>query len=167
MTRLLTVLALLLATLSFTPAAQSAPEAPTADPVACDWHQTFAEEVLALDGNFDAWRVASLDEYAVDGNEPFGRVSYDDMIASINPDVPCETLPSVLKHEWMHLQQGRTHGDGGPDSELVADCGSQLLGSDVTPYISPDSPAYLGPCQLEHVVAALKLVLSGPDVERA
>jgi len=50
-------------------------------------------------------------------------------------DLPCEWVPSVAMHEWMHLATWETYGEypeaiehGESVTELIADCGSQVLG---------------------------------------
>jgi hypothetical protein len=61
----------------------------------------------------------------------------------IAADAPCGLILSVTNHEWMHVQQARKFGTnvavfdayGADGVEMVADCGSQLLGSTDTPYI--------------------------------
>jgi hypothetical protein len=50
----------------------------------------------------------------------------------------------VVNHEWMHVQHGHKWGSnerlfqavGEFEVEMVADCGSMLLGSTVTPSIT-------------------------------
>lgn len=68
----------------------------------------------------------------------------------VNPDVPCDSVASVVRHEWLHLQQVDMYGPGlgaltlGRDRvEIVADCGSLLLGSTNSPYVPEllDEPA--------------------------
>lgn len=71
-------------------------------------------------------------------------VSTVDVGVTISEIVPCDRdlILSVVNHEWMHTQQFRETPDRrqrlreyGRDIETIADCGSLLLGSTVTPYL--------------------------------
>jgi hypothetical protein len=62
-------------------------------------------------------------------------------MGAISPETPCDTVASVVYHEWVHLQQYRHYGPdfgasvlGQDRVEIVADCGAWLLGSTYTPY---------------------------------
>lgn len=85
------------------------------------------------------------DWYASGGDaieEYGGYTDFDERYAVVNVDEPCRVVTDIVCHEWMHLQQVRLHGDGdgvrrayGGRMEMVADCGSRLLGSAYTPYV--------------------------------
>ena len=95
-----------------------------------------------------AERLAELGEvgkstWSVD-HEPnpnyFGYVPAPNVV-QLSPEIPCEKIDSVVNHEWMHLLQERTYPGRAQRAygehetyELVADCGSKLLGSSFTPY---------------------------------
>jgi hypothetical protein len=63
----------------------------------------------------------------------------------VSRETPCDRVlvTSIVNHEWVHTQQfkkySKNHIPRGYDLEGVADCGSRLLGSVVTPYIG-DAP---------------------------
>jgi hypothetical protein len=76
-----------------------------------------------------AWVIGETSYFAEAGP---GRVT-------VAPTVPCFVFRSVVVHEWMHLSQYADHPD--PDSvwtragvELIADCGTLLLGEWYRPY---------------------------------
>lgn len=56
----------------------------------------------------------------------------------VSTKAPCWAVPSIVRHEWMHQQQfsyfGAAHMPA--DTEIEADCGSWMLGSSFTPYIT-------------------------------
>jgi hypothetical protein len=72
-----------------------------------------------------------------------GNIDLDSGRGYVNTATPCELVGDVVRHEWMHLQQLRMHGGSweaaaqyyGSYVELVADCGSMLLGSAYTPNV--------------------------------
>ncbi len=59
---------------------------------------------------------------------------------TISEAAPCDAIRTIVNHEWMHTRQfllypdraQQAHGDA---FEIVADCGSMLLGSPTTPYL--------------------------------
>lgn len=57
----------------------------------------------------------------------------------VSTEAPCRMVPSIVRHEWMHQRQMRWFGWSAlsqrPDIEIMADCGSWMLGSRYTPYI--------------------------------
>jgi hypothetical protein len=68
----------------------------------------------------------------------------DEHLVIVSPIVTCAEMPSVVNHEWMHVQQGWKYGSSGRvygaygafEVAMVADCGSMLLGSTLTPYVT-------------------------------
>ncbi|MBE1575081.1 hypothetical protein ACFORH_42890 [Amycolatopsis roodepoortensis] len=59
---------------------------------------------------------------------------------TISDTAPCDAIVTVVNHEWMHARQealfpGRAMRAYGEAFEIVADCGSMLLGSPITPYL--------------------------------
>ncbi|WP_007025174.1 hypothetical protein [Saccharomonospora iraqiensis] len=67
------------------------------------------------------------------------------LLVILNRDaIDCDEVRDVVLHEWIHLQQARTHNTwdavqaaygGQQQAEIVADCGARLLGSELTPYL--------------------------------
>jgi hypothetical protein len=64
-------------------------------------------------------------------------------MGATSPKIPCDTVPSVVYLEWVHLQQYRHYGPdfgasvlGQDRVEIVADCGAWLLGLELHP-VSP------------------------------
>lgn len=150
------LIALIVVAVLAAPTAQAKPVSPSA----CDWHQTFASEIVALDGSTDAWRIAEVPQW--------GQVSYSEQVARIDPATPCTLLPDLIAHEWLHLMQARIYADvharyDGDDAERVADCGAKLLGSRATPYIDSEwsYPAYVGPCHSIDMAEAIGLIVRG------
>lgn len=78
------------------------------------------------------WHIQRLDfpaAAATDPNAPYP--------VYISPTAPCAWIPSIVHHEWMHVQQmSYPLSYSGRDIEIEADCGSWLLGSTVTPYLA-------------------------------
>jgi len=58
----------------------------------------------------------------------------------VSRETPCDydLVISVVNHEYMHTLQYQSHKKFA-DFEKVADCGSRLLGSRVTPYLGDDA----------------------------
>jgi hypothetical protein len=54
----------------------------------------------------------------------------------VSRETPCDydLVTSVVRHEYMHVLQYRVNAFP-DDFEQIADCGSRMLGSKVTPYI--------------------------------
>ncbi|MQA62289.1 MAG: hypothetical protein GEU86_12485 [Actinophytocola sp.] len=104
------------------------------------------------------WSIEEID----DDRNPFGKAK--DGLVVISPQAPCEMVADIARHEWMHLQQRRHHDSpkayyGGQERvELIADCGSMLLGSTVTPYLDPERHAYIGQCQPGDYAEARRLI---------
>ena len=70
-------------------------------------------------------------------------------VVYVSPHTPANRLLDVVRHEWVHVQQGRVYGGfaqadkalaplGG--IEVVADCGARTLGAGWTKYIKHCSP---------------------------
>jgi hypothetical protein len=139
-----TIAALLLSALTviFPPASPSRADQPAP---ACVWHDEFERTIRELGDEAAEWTVTDgpIMRHEAWGNEAaWGLVTRADGKAYINPAVPCRNVADVVRHEWMHRQQhrmyGPDHGDlelGASRVELVADCGSKLLGSTNTPYL--------------------------------
>lgn len=76
---------------------------------------------------------------------PAGRgvTLIDEHKVKISATVTCALMRDVVAHEWMHTLQGHKYGTNDRvyaaytafEVEMVADCGSMLLGSAWTPYI--------------------------------
>jgi hypothetical protein len=118
--------------LSVVQAEQPATAEPACDPAAVMNHRL---DELGRSGY--AWTIEPLEGYR-------GLADIDAHRVKISPKVGCDLMPSVVNHEWMHVQQGHKWGSserlyqavGEFEVEMVADCGSMLLGSTVTPYIT-------------------------------
>jgi hypothetical protein len=61
--------------------------------------------------------------------------AYAPNVIAMDPSVDCGWVPSIALHEWMHLATWEAYGEyphgsenGETVAELVADCGSELLG---------------------------------------
>jgi hypothetical protein len=79
----------------------------------------------------------------IDDEHHAGFTMFGEPLVVISSAVTCEQMPTVVNHEWLHVRQARAFPEnterafGGPEEiELIADCGSQLLGSTYTPYLS-------------------------------
>lgn len=113
----------------------SAAPAPAAP---CAWHTQLDATLAELGERPADWTVTDIaGGYA-------GRSDLDRLRSYVDRDVPCSWVDSVVRHEHMHLQQGRMLG--GLDAtlaeygsmarlEFVADCGSEMLGAAHTPYV--------------------------------
>jgi hypothetical protein len=118
--------------LSVVQAEQPAAAEPECDPAAVMNHR-----LDELDRSGYAWTIEALEGYR-------GLADIDARRVTISPKVGCDLMPAVVNHEWMHVQQGHKWGSserlfqavGEFEVEMVADCGSMLLGSTVTPYIT-------------------------------
>lgn len=118
-----------------TPAVADAPAGPVA---ACVWSDELHDTIRDLGSDPARWSVVPHDEV------PHGYGAYVDYSRGsvvVGDGLPCDTVADVVRHEWMHVQQVRMHGgaDGirralGDRDEIVADCGSWILGSSYTPY---------------------------------
>ncbi|QWF81117.1 hypothetical protein HUW46_04543 [Amycolatopsis sp. CA-230715] len=114
-----------------------------------------------------------LDELGRDGydwiitsnalGENRGRADIDNRIVRIRTTVGCDYMSSVVTHEWVHVQQGHRYGDdlgrtydafGAHELEMVADCGSMLLGSPKHPYVDDAG----GVCSPYEVDTARRLI---------
>lgn len=133
---LLALAAVLLAGAS--PTGPTPAAAAPAQPAACDWDTELLRALDELGEHPPRWTITDH----VD--DRLGSTDLDELTATIDPDTPCPMVASVVRHEWMHLQQGWTHGGlaaavehygGRAELEVVADCGSMLLGSQHTPYV--------------------------------
>ena len=134
------------------PALRSAPT-----PAPCAWDDQLQDTLTRLGEDPKDWTVTNIKGgYA-------GWTDLDMLRVHLDRDDPCTWLPSVVTHEWMHLQQGRMFGGkqatyaaygGAARLELVADCGSMLLGSEHTPYIDKTA----GGCSASDLAAARDLI---------
>jgi hypothetical protein len=118
------------------PPATATPSAvATCDPAAVMNHRL---DELGRDGYTWTIKPSPLDdEYHL------GLTGFDEPIVIISDKVTCDLMTTVVNHEWLHVQQAHTypgHVDeaygGRAEVELIADCGSMLLGSRYTPYIT-------------------------------
>lgn len=164
--RLLTLTCIIAALLAATygPNA-SAPEparASAAAPPACDVRAEMERAVATLDHDPGSWQVRDLSYLDIKAS---GTVDLATDTAYVSPEARCEVIPSIVNHEWMHLQQGRVHGGwtetaaaygSGDQAELIADCGSLLLGSQYTPYVD-DMTGERG-CSIAELTAAQHLI---------
>ncbi|GAB3154347.1 hypothetical protein GCM10027258_58060 [Amycolatopsis stemonae] len=113
-----------------------APEPAAAAP-ACD-RAALVDARLAQLGRFGVeWHVGPTRADAWGVSTTYAGVTISEL-------VPCDRdlILSVVNHEWMHTQQFRETPDRrqrlreyGRSIETIADCGSLLLGSTVTPYL--------------------------------
>lgn len=129
-------------TVWFAAQAGGQPAANAASPTvlaSCVWDDELTRTLAELGEHPGNWTITDLD------GGYLGRARLDEDRALIDRDTPCDYVSSVVKHEWMHLQQGRKFGGkraayaaygGSADRlELVADCGSMLLGARHTPFV--------------------------------
>lgn len=115
--------------------AAAGPDRPA--PAACDWQHEYRSTLTALGENPADWTVEPLDG-------PWGLADLDALTAAIDPRVKCDVVSSVVKHEWIHLQQGRVYGADGATAfygthdrlEMAADCGARILGAVYAPYLT-------------------------------
>lgn len=117
-------------------------------PASCDWQHEYHRTLTQLGESVSDWRVTQL---ALGRG---GQTLMDQAHAEVDPDVACVDVSSIVKHEWVHLQQVRVYGSypavmayyGSIDRmELAADCGARLLGATYTTYLDRvgDCPAGL------------------------
>ena len=105
----------------------------------CVWLDEFNDTIHQLGSNRAVWDIvepAELPDPRYAAYTEFGHGT-----VKVRADQRCEDVSDIVRHEWMHIQQVRMHGGGseirqayGDRVEIVADCGSWLLGSDYTPY---------------------------------
>ena len=139
MLRVLVILGLVLVVLqapAHPPVGTSGPAA-AAIPV-CDWNLKFHGTLTELGEDEADWRITQL---------PVGRggqALMDQGRAEVDPDVDCRDVSSLVKHEWVHLQQARVYGSqlaatafygSSEQLEVAADCGALRLGAEYTPYL--------------------------------
>jgi len=104
---------------------------------ACDRAALIASRLDELGRDGFAWRL---------GTTPPGSWGWASAGrgVTVSETVPCDSdlIVSIVNHEWMHTQQYRAYPERslrarvyGKAIETVADCGSMLLGSTVTPYL--------------------------------
>jgi hypothetical protein len=113
-------------------------EQPAIAEPACDPAAVMNHRLDELGRSGYAWTIEPL-EWA-----GMGVALVDEHAVKISPATTCVLMVSVVNHEWMHVQQGHEWGSsarlfqavGEFEVEMVADCGSMLLGSTVTPYIN-------------------------------
>lgn len=115
--------------------------APPLDTAACDWDREYRQAIVFLGESQSDWTVTQL---------PAGRggqALMEQRRAEVDPDVECRDVSSVVKHEWVHLQQARLYGShqaaldayqdpSGDVLEFVADCTAWRLGATYTPYLT-------------------------------
>jgi hypothetical protein len=113
----------------------------------CNWDREYHSTLAALGEDEADWQVIPL---------PLGRggqALMDQGRAEIDPDVACVDLSSLVKHEWVHLQQARMYGGqhaavefyGSYEQlEIAADCGARMLGATYTPYLADTDSCTVG-----------------------
>jgi hypothetical protein len=107
-------------------------------PLDCNTEAVMNHRLDELGRSGYVWVVAPLEDESHAGETDW----YHDRVV-ISPDVDCDLMPTVVNHEWMHVQQAHAFPSG-PDLayhgrtevELIADCGSQQLGSTYLPYLA-------------------------------
>jgi hypothetical protein len=127
----------------------------------CVWADELQDTLDELGEDPADWRLARSPDY-------WGK-AFPDGTVVVNPDVPCDSVSSVVRHEWMHLQQIRMYGTdlgsmalGRNRVEIVADCGSMLLGSTNTPYVRDQLDAHGVGCTDADLADARELIEFGP-----
>lgn len=141
---------------------------PAARPSVCVWQDQIEQALAERGEDPQDWTVTDLP----DGQ--WGVVDLDEQWAYVDRHVPCHLVASVVRHEWMHLQQARklggtdaTYGAYDWDAgrlELVADCGALLLGSTYTPYVAQHEKATGVGCSASYAAAAQALIAYRPAV---
>lgn len=112
------------------PAAQPPPRAAV---VSCDRVAVMNARLDELGRAGHSWRIG----FVPDGL--WGVVGYPGpRDVTVSDSVPCDVIVSIVNHEWMHTRQerlypGRAQRAYGEVFEVVADCGSMLLGSPISP----------------------------------
>lgn len=80
----------------------------------------------------------------------------------ISSAVPCWEVPSIVHHEWMHLQHQPQWADQ-LQAEVIADCGSKLLGSTFLPYLQRLRRDLHHGCTHADLIQAATIIDSSPD----
>lgn len=108
----------------------------TVSPTSCDLRAELDAMLPLLGENPADW-------YFITPENPNAGAEVDmyRMKVSVRPDVRCDVLGDYVRHEHMHLEQNRKYaGRGqaayGDQLEIVADCASQLIGSQYAPYVA-------------------------------
>jgi hypothetical protein len=108
---------------------------------------TFAQRVDAAVARVPG---ASSATWIVQDRGAWGATDLGAGVVYIAPRTPASRVLDVVRHEWVHVQQGRVYGGMAPARdalapwggiELVADCGAKALGARWTNYIKRCSPA--------------------------
>lgn len=108
---------------------------PVAVPSGCDWNTEYYGTLASLGENdLRLWSIYDA------GKGNWGNAN--DMGVNVSPEVPCNRVRDVIRHEHAHMLQLRAYGSlkaanwaVGGRIEIVADCASKLLGSQYTPYV--------------------------------
>ncbi|MFF5992562.1 hypothetical protein [Prauserella flavalba] len=134
-------------------------------PTPCDWDAEWSATIAEL-GEDPLNFVRQTGD--MDGLK--GRAYLDTGVVTISTATTCEMVSSVIRHEWVHLQQGRMHGGlrgawrvYGDRLEIVADCGSWLLGSQHTPYRQRALEAGQPGCSPRDLAEARRLITFSAD----
>lgn len=115
-------------------ALMTAPSATATPGASCDMQAIVETRVAELgETGRSVWTIAPASP-----NQLWGWVSGNDQV-TISSAVTCDKIRTVVTHEWMHLLQGREYPGRaqrayGHDFEVIADCGSELLGGNYMPY---------------------------------
>jgi hypothetical protein len=144
---LLTVTALLVLT-GPVPAESAVPGAagsgvvlPAAEP--CDWGREYHHTLASLGEPAADWHIIDM---AAKRPGVYAHALLDTDTVELGKDMPCPVVSSVIRHEWVHLQQGRMYGGhlavldayqdrSGEVMEFVADCAAGRLGATYQPYL--------------------------------
>jgi len=109
-------------------------------PTVCDPAVVMNHRLDELGRSGYAWEIQPD---PIDNEHHAGYTYFDPPLVVVSGKVTCEQMPTVVNHEWMHVQQARAFPGqvvlayGGMDEvEIIADCGSMLLGSAYTPYLT-------------------------------
>jgi hypothetical protein len=109
-------------------------------PAACDPAAVMNHRLGELGRSDYAWTISPLPARIG------GLTDLDEHTVVISPLVTCDLMTAFVNHEWMHVQQGHKYdlsarvyqAYGAYEVEKVADCGSMLMASTWTPYITQD-----------------------------
>jgi hypothetical protein len=135
---------------------------------ACDWDAEMRDTIHAVGEDPGDWFVQSGSGM----NARYAVAHLDTDTATLNAAMPCEIVADTVRHEWVHLQQGRLYGSweetktamGSHErAELAADCGSMLLGSVYLPYVAGAGGS--GSCTPTLLAEAQRLIDSAQAVE--
>lgn len=96
----------------------------------CDLNAELAALLPGLGENIQNWHFGMPPRDTAQATTYLGS-----MRVVIRPDTECTDLGDLVRHEHMHLEQSRMDAVG-DDFELVADCASQLIGSESVPYVT-------------------------------